>query len=409
MSVATAPGQRQDGTTTTGVAAASASAKAKPGGAAKAAGTASKPSAGVGGAAQLRLGKVLDLGVGYPMRSTGRGVVARVGRDQLVGCAVDHGGAGHLPPPFEGREDQVNGPGPAVTRDSHAYWISQGRLVRGEIGWFGAGEGAVRRESPPAGAARLQVLATDAVNGTQVSATTVSRADTPRDLIAYVAVASQPGGDMRARLWMEGSGLIDLSPDGSGASSVVLRGVDDRILAAWLDARSAMSPVHVRWIRVSPEGRPLLDPDVVVFIGPPQESQTDLTLAITDSGPLLLLPLPKDATHFGLAAFPLGLQPTARSEASWTIYPNGIDPAPVATAEFCDLALVAYARPLESTPGAPASIALAGVAGDKLGAEISAGQAALVRLVSLAARDSKSGVLSWVADGRTFARVVGCP
>jgi hypothetical protein len=379
-----------------------------------------------GGLRRPRLGKPVELGQARPLSATARGVVVRVGRDSAAGWVLDgttapSGTPGTAP---SGEQDPFWGPAPGVARDSAAFWVSQGQAVRAPVAWRAGGPGSAA--APPATSSH--VLATDAVNGTRVSAATVTLpSGVQRDAAGYIARPAHAGGDMRARLWVEGSGLSDLSPDGAGASTVALRAVDDRLIAVSMDARSAMSPLHARWIRVSAERGAVLEPDVVVFVGPPPESRTDPAVAIGPDGPVAIVPLPKDATHFGLAVIAIGWEPVVESEPAWTLFPNGIDPAPVDAAEICDEPFAVYARPADAAAGARCVVALAPVIGKQLGPEQVVAEGAHVGAVGIAARGGASsgaagggtaatagggtrgGIVAWTADGRTFARTVECP
>ncbi len=250
------------------------------------------------------------------------------------------------------------------------------------------------------------------MNGARVSATTVVLpSGERRDVVAYLAAPSSPGGDRVARVWVDQSGTANLSADGAGASSVALRSTGSRVAAVMLDGRAAMAPLHARWLDISAERGVQAEPDTVLFVGPPPEAHTEVTLAVTDEGPVAIVPLSKDATHFGLAVVKMGWTPKVDSEPTWTLYPNGLDPAPVAAAEFCGGTYVAYARPTSAAPDAPTVIVLSSLAGTELGTELvlGEGQAGSVAFVVLAEQVKGGGFVAWVADGRSHGRSLGCP
>ncbi len=99
---------------------------------------------------QLRLGKRVELGGGHPLAATTRGIVLRAGRDIVRGWEFPGGSAtgGVLPVEPSGKPSSFWGPPPAVTEDSFAYFVAQGRVVRERI------RGERPRPSPTPGGPR---------------------------------------------------------------------------------------------------------------------------------------------------------------------------------------------------------------------------------------------------------------
>jgi hypothetical protein len=353
------------------------------------------------GAWGLRLGKMLELGRASSLTATARGIVFRTKTDELVALALEPGVA---PPSSSAMSAPPSAaPAPAITRDARAYFISRGRLVRQSITWMGS------KIAEPGGPATLETLAADAVDGTYVAATVAgSDAAHLRDVVAYIARPSSPTGDRRARLWIEPGASFDLSSDGAGATSVGVVATGSRVSAGSIDARSAMSPVHARTIDLPDQGPPKFGPDVVVFVGPPPESHTEITLAAAGDGFLALIPFPRDTRSFGLAAIGIGSEPRMDAPVHWIDYPNGIDPAPVASARFCGRTWIAYARPAEATPHALGVLALAPVDGSAPAGEIPVTDGDGMFIVSLAARADSGAWLAWVANGKSWARDLRC-
>jgi len=361
----------------------------------------------------LRVDAPIDLGPAAQLAAGTDGVLIRTKTDHLVWTAFE------LPkgrPPAEPIDAEAIStiPAPAITRGSRAYWVSHGRLVRRDFSRSAPGQAA----SGP-----LQVLTSDAYDATRVAARTIT-AGVSRDLVAYIARPLSSRGDRRARIWVEnaaeppdaggGGRSFDLSDEGSGASSVALAGSATRTWAVTFDARVAMSPVHVRTIDFVDGDTMRLGQDVVVFVGEAESSHTEIEVVISNEEPIALAALPRDAGSFGLALIAFGREPILDSPAAWTMYPNGIKPALVAVGHLCGGDWIAYARPTESTPGAPSILALAPLEGVALGAELTVAEA--VRFTSLAFAPSpdeatakrKAGWLAWSADGASRACALRC-
>jgi hypothetical protein len=329
------------------------------------------------GPSKLGLGKAVDVGPAGGVATASGAVLFRTKDDQLLFSADSRLDSAAITAP------------PAVTARSRAYWISKGKLVR-------------RALAPAAGP--IESLASDAEDGTRVAA----HAAAGRDVVAYVARPASAKAERRARIWVEGAGAdapktYDLSDEGAGASSVALAGAGARLWAVSLDERAAMSPLHARTIDLAQAGPPGIGPDVVVWVGPSCEVHTEIVLGAPGGEPVVIAPLARDATSFGLFAVPIGREPHMDSTPIFTPYPNGNDPAPVAVAEACAATWVAYVRPAAAAPDSPSVLAVAPLDGAAIGAEIVAAEASRILSVSLAG----AALVFW-ADGRTFSRAIGC-
>ena len=278
-------------------------------------------------------------------------------------------------------------PEPAVAGE-YAYFVSQGRLVRRTF----------VKPGP------LEVLAVDAIRGTRAVATMVGSIA----VAAYIAEPLQEGGDRRARLWVEGHGIFDLSPEGSGATSVALQAQGDRkLLAVALEGRTAMSPIHGRFIELDASSL-RIGPDVVLNVAPGAEAYSEITLARSGKTSFALVPITKSPREFGLMVLPIGDELRMETTPSWVLYPNGLDPAPVATANACGKTFVAFVRASDPRPGSPAVIELRTIDDNGLApsGELLA-TARFVRALSMAAGKDALLVV-WVADGHTFAKTLRC-
>jgi hypothetical protein len=158
---------------------------------------------------------------------------------------------------------------------------------------------------------------------------------------------------------------VRLSEDGSGATSIALAPHGAGLLALAIDARTALTAMHAR--PVTFDGKPKLGDDQVVFVGGPGDRRTRPALAIPPAGAgpgWSLLPIAKDVGSFGLAIVHLDDPPRVDEPVTWSMYPNGLDPAPVAAAAQGKRTFVARVRPSAPEPGAPRVLELGEVAGD---------------------------------------------
>jgi hypothetical protein len=329
-----------------------------------------------------------------PASASSRGVVMLDREGRVVLAKLERQPAGPNPGPTgiakidAGKERFFSyGVGPAVASD-WAFFIRKGKL----------------RRRPIDGSGPEQVLATDARNGSRVAAVSVERAGKSVPVVAYVA---QIGEHPVARLWIEGSELQTLSPDGSAASSVDLVTRGDELIAVAIEGRSGMSPVHARRIQFDAKA-PHLDEDKVVWVGGSAQSLTEVTAAASSSDAWALVPIEKDTTHFGLARIHIGARPKTESPVSWREYPNGLDPAPTATTTLCDEPVVLYARPAEAVPRAPQELHLAAIERAGLSASQKVGFAGAFTNVSVAPIHG-GALVTYVGDGRTWAVSVRCP
>jgi hypothetical protein len=145
---------------------------------------------------------------------------------------------------------------------------------------------------------------------------------------------------------------VRLSEDGSGATSLALAPRGAGALALYVDARAALTAMHARPVTFE-GGAVHLGEDAVVFVGGPGDRRTSGALiAPASSDPAwALLPIAKDVGNFGLALVKLDDPPHVDEPVSWSMYENGIDPAPVAAATASGHAWAARVVPRDATPG----------------------------------------------------------
>jgi hypothetical protein len=209
-----------------------------------------------------------------------------------------------------------------------------------------------------------------------------------------------------------------LSDEGAGATAVRFVHHESATVAVYIDARTAMVPVHTRLVsRSEANGKQasdlVLGTDTVAFVGGPPERGVDFTATSIGNGRrtkgFALLPIPRETLDFGVAAIPIEDPPKEDVPAVWSLYPNGIDPAPIAAAPARDgkSAWVVRVRPREKEPGSPKILELGRLdaAGTfaSLGSLVEIGTAGAAAAVTDAALvEDASGAL-WIAYGDSRA------
>ncbi|AKU99897.1 hypothetical protein AKJ09_06561 [Labilithrix luteola] len=192
-----------------------------------------------------------------------------------------------------------------------------------------------------------------------------------------------------------------LSDEGAGATTLQLVPRGDGVVAVYLDTRTAMVPVHARLL--SMRNKELaLGSDTVIFVGGPPERGVDFALGSSPgTGLFAFLPLPYETSDFGMAAVPVQDPPKDDVPAVWSLYPNGLDPAPIGTTmrSAGDVIWVARVRPETREPGSPRVLELGRV--DKRGTFSSMGVIADGRRVTDIAMAVDSFGAVWILYGDT--------
>jgi hypothetical protein len=174
-------------------------------------------------------------------------------------------------------------------------------------------------------------------------------------LLAYLASRkTSEGWVSEAWLAVDDEPPVRLSEDGSGATSVVLTAQPPPqrgIVAVTVDARTALTAMHAR--PMAYDGRLKLGEDTVVFVGGPGDRRTSAAVALSAGGAgWSLLPIARDVGTFGLAVVRLDAPPHVDEPVAWSMYPNGLDPAPIAAAQGGPTVWVARVLPESAEPGA---------------------------------------------------------
>jgi hypothetical protein len=185
-----------------------------------------------------------------------------------------------------------------------------------------------------------------------------------------------------------------LSEDGSGATSSALADRGSSLIALTVDSRVALTAMHAREIRYDHGLR--LGEDVVTFVGGPGDPGSAAALAFFPSSTgWAVLPIAQDVSTFGLALVKLDDPVRVDEPVVWSMYPDGLDPAPVATAFMGARCWLARVRPRERGPGSPRDLELGELKSDgSFAAEYIVGGAGGATGVSMAS-DSRGAL--WVA------------
>lgn len=205
---------------------------------------------------------------------------------------------------------------------------------------------------------------------------------------------------MQAFVTLDDGETVRLSEDGAGATVVRLVPRGDRAVALYIDARMAMVPVHARPLSLRGKDLVLAD-DAVVFVGGPPERGIELTAAGASASVFALLPMARETTDFGLATIPIAEQPKEDVQPSWSLYPNGLDPAPVAATVGGTISWVARVRPSERMVGSPRIVELGRL--DAAGGFTSLGAISMGKHVTDMAITSDSYGSVWILYGDTNA------
>lgn len=328
-----------------------------------------------------------DIGPAAPAAAFAQGVVMITRADELLMSKLllppsksKKPAPGALEPTTHGAQEFWSvARGPAVSA-THAYWVSKGRVVRRALA---GGE--------------LEVVTTDARDGTRVAVVSSP------DVIAYI---TQPLGkqDSLARLRLPDGKKLDLTPEGAAASSVSLTRVGEDVIASYIDGRSGMTPVHARKLHAKTA---TLDPDVVVWVSGATQGMTEIMSVGTDNGSWLMLPVERDASHFGLATLALEKDPKMDPPLRWRTYENGLDRSPTAAVTLCGAPTAIYVRPAEARPTANQELVLSTLTLDETASSEPLATARGFADVSLYAV-REGAMLAYVADRRTWARLIRC-
>jgi hypothetical protein len=348
---------------------------------------------------------LVDVAAAGPATATAQGVVMFNRRNQLWLAPLAQGSrAAKVAPTPIGMLSGSARPFPLargpVVRKGFAYWVSQGQLLRQRLSLANSG-------SAP------ETLASDARAGTRASIPVGAAELTARlpNMAGYISAGADPDAPLVAKLWLEGAEApLTITEDGASAHSVALVATDGAVFALSLEARTGLSPLHLRRIDLARPTTPLLGEDQVAWVGGSSRPTTEVLALGTDRTKAFgLIALERDITRFGLALLDVSLTSNEPApDPSWLDYKNGIEPAPFSVATACGRTVALLARPSSEDPDSPQELLWQplGVAPGK-DALVLARSAAFFD-VSLASIDA-GALLTYVADRRTWARSVRCP
>jgi hypothetical protein len=176
----------------------------------------------------------------------------------------------------------------------------------------------------------------------------------PHVLLAYIGERVTTEGLVReAYVTMDDGPASRLSDEGSGATFVDLAPRGDGVVAMLIDARVALTPTHARILSLK-SGKLDVGPDAVLFVGGSAERHNAGTLTTSKEGAAFaLIAVSNDAMSFGMAAIKIDDPPKIDAPAVWSMYPNGLDPAPIAATRGLRAMHVARVRPKAADPKAP--------------------------------------------------------
>ncbi len=218
-----------------------------------------------------------------------------------------------------------------------------------------------------------------------------------KPVVAFLRDRTTSEGNTQEAYLVDADGAEQrLSEDGSGATFVALAPRGEGAIAVYVDARMAMSPVHARTVAGA---KPVLGKDEVLFIGGSAEATTRLAVGVQAGGPAFaLVPISHDLA-FSLAIARMDAGPTTDAPTTWSDYPNGLDPAPIAATAGAKRVTVARVRPSEARFGAPRVLELgrvdAGGGFAPLGLVSTHGAASHVAIVE----DRGGGIVIGYTDG----------
>jgi hypothetical protein len=227
-------------------------------------------------------------------------------------------------------------------------------------GGKGPAAGALKTSSLPCAIAKGQAWCPDADGkiagvGKARSGTKIAAAETGgHAAIAFIEDRKTTEGTTQtAQIWSDDGTTQRLSDEGNGATSVDLAARDGEIVALMIDAHMGMTPVHARTAKWN--GKLALGADTVLMIAGNAEANTAGAIATRhDTGPsFALVPIAQDISAFGVVSVRIEAVPKVDAKTEWSLYENGLDPAPIAATHDGARMLVGRVRPTGKTAQSP--------------------------------------------------------
>jgi hypothetical protein len=198
----------------------------------------------------------------------------------------------------------------------------------------------------------LRAQASDEVIGhADLGARIVAATLAGHTLLGFLAARTTTEGRLsEAFVKVDNNPPVRVSEDGNGATEIAFAARGAEVVALLVDARRAMSPVHARVL--SFPGHLAVGPDTVVFIAGGADRQVSAALATSASGATFAL-MPTTTEHgFGLVSAKIESPPKTDAPTHFSLYPNGIDAAPIAATHGGTSMYVARVRPVAAEPAA---------------------------------------------------------
>lgn len=278
--------------------------------------------------------------------------------------------------------------------------------------------GAARMSSLPCAAARGQFFCPDAAGKIKSGDKTIaeSRAGTRvaaaeiggHAIVAYLRDKKTSEGTTQfAEVWSDDGVVQALSDEGNGATFVDLAARDGEVLALTIDAHMGMTPIHARVLEW--KGKLALGADVVLTVQGNAEAHTAGAIATKhDKGPsFALVPLAEDILGFGVATIRIDEPPKVDAPVLWSLYENGLDPAPIAATHNTARALVVRVRPSAKDPKAPRVTELGEI--DAKGAFVSFGVVHGESSSVAIAGDASGAWIAYADEHATWIEHRACP
>jgi hypothetical protein len=263
--------------------------------------------------------------------------------------------------------------------------------------------GAVHRTTREGGGDRLVASSR---SGSRIAAATLGGS---RAALGYLASRqTSEGWVSEAWVAVDDEAPVRISEDGSGATSLAFAPQKASVVAVMVDARAALTALHVRSLAF--DGHLALGEDAVVFVGGPGDHRSAAALALPASGVAwALLPIARDIGSFGMAAVRLDDPPHVDEPVVWSMYPNGLDPAPIASAIDGAKTWAVRVRPETSVPGCTRVLEVGLVTGDGAFSERDVLTSAAKLTDAALAVDAKGALwVAWVDGTGSWLERVAC-
>lgn len=233
-------------------------------------------------------------------------------------------------------------------------------------------------------------------NGTRLAATML---DAEHSIVGWLESRQTTEGQMlKAFAAIDNNEPERLSEDGAGATSLRFISRKTGAIAIYLDTRTNQVPVHARPMHLKNNAL-AFGTDVVLAVGGVPERGIDFEVGVVGERGFAFLPMPKDTLEFGMATIPVEDPPKEDVGIAWSLYPNGIDPAPMTTAPMKDGKglWIVRTRPRERAVGSPRILELGKI--DAMGVYTSLGEIAPAKNVTdITAIEDTAGSV-WIVYG----------